>query len=101
MYRYEVHNLVGFIRYVACNWFANTYYEWRIDGMLKEKVERTIGDPTEPFAQPLRLIKPIVFEHEIEWIAYNGDALAHDFGALCDGELYTPEKAKHIEGVAP
>ncbi|GAH63043.1 unnamed protein product, partial [marine sediment metagenome] len=89
---------VAFIRRVGCNWFANTRYYWRIDGQLKELVQRVIGSPAGPTNSPMNLSDPLIAYEKIEWVAYNGDTVPHVFEVLNDGVLYPAEVAKLLEG---
>lgn len=77
---------VGFINEVACDWFANTYVEFIVDGALKEKIEREI-----PIETPKEYNPPIVAEKWIKFVAHNDDTSDHVFGVLCDGELCKPK----------
>lgn len=90
---------VAFIRLVGCNWFANTRYYWRIDGQLKEIVQRVIGAPASPTSQPMNLRDPLIVYDRIRWVVFNGDAVPHTFEVLNDGVLYPPEVAKILSGV--
>lgn len=78
---------VGFIDEVACDWFANTFLEFIVDGALKEKIEREI-----PFSTPKEYNPPIVATKWIKFIAHNEDTSDHVFGVLVDGTLCRPRR---------
>ena len=71
----------AYIQRTANNWFENTYYEWRVDGELVEKVERMVA----PTPAPKPESPPIVAVDKIEWIAFNNSTSSHNFGVLQDG----------------
>ena len=95
---YKVAPFVAFIYYIGCNWFADTYYLWEIDGLPKERIERIIGNSSSPTSEPLRLEKPIVARDKIKWTAYNDSSTDHFFEVLNDGVLYPPGVAKYLGG---
>lgn len=85
IYHYQVPPAyVAFLWELALRWWANTYWIWQIDGETVQKVERTIGNINEPYKMTPR---PYKAEDEIKLIAYNNDSVAHEFKAVCDGEL--------------
>ena len=71
----------AYIQRTGNNWFQNTYFEWKVDGEIIEKVERMIAPV--PAAKPES--PPIVAVDSIEWIAYNNSDSQHTFEVLQDG----------------
>ena len=71
----------AYIQRTGNNWFQNTYWEWKVDGELVEKVERLIA--------PVHITKPevppIIAIDKIEWIAHNNSDSSHIFEVLQDG----------------
>lgn len=72
----------GFIENIACSWWENTYYEFRIDGRLEEKIERSI-----PFATPYKYDTPLIVEKKVEWIFVNNGTVPRDPDVLCQGTI--------------
>lgn len=91
VYEYDVRPYLAYIWYVGCHWYANTYYLWEIDGVLKEKVQRIIGSSVAPVSEPVRLEKPLIASRKIRWVAYNNDTVDHVFEVFHDGILYSAE----------
>ena len=98
VYYYNVRPLVAFIWYVGCSWFPKTHYNWTIDNVLREKVERIYGYPSAPMSQPFKLAKPLIAKDNIRWVAYNNDDEPHVFDVYHDGILHSPEVAKQLGG---
>ncbi len=71
----------AYIQRTGNNWFQNTYFEWRVDGELVEKVERMIA----PVPAPKPESPPIKAVEKIEWIAFNNSDSSHTFEVLQDG----------------
>jgi len=85
VYTYEVpSDYVAFMWELALRWWANTYWIWEIDGDTVERIERTVGNMNEPYKLTPR---PYKAEEEIRLIAYNNNTEAHEFRAVCNGEL--------------
>lgn len=84
------------LRVVGCLWWPDTYLKWLIDGELKEKVERNIGNVNNPLGEPYVMPRPIVVRDQIEWIAYNNSSNTIKFGVLHDGEIYPKEIARRV-----
>lgn len=92
---YEIH-----VYSVGCKWFPNTYFDWIVDGTLRERVRRTIGSASSPMSQPSRLDPPIIAKRRIRWVAHNEDTEvdgtgayvnpSHVFEVFMDGVLYRP-----------
>ncbi len=77
----------GFVEQVSCDWFANTYIEFIIDGVLIEKIQRDIPiNRPEPYNPPLVAVKSIRF------VVHNESLLDHAFGILTKGRLCTVKK---------
>ena len=71
----------AYIQRTGNNWFPNTYFEWKVDGEIVEKVERMIA----PTPAPKPESPPIIAVDKIEWIAYNNSNSIHTFAVLQDG----------------
>ncbi len=71
----------AYIQRTANNWFPNTYWKWKVDGELVEKVERQIS----PVHIPKLEHPPIVAIDKIEWVAVNNSTSSHIFEVLQDG----------------
>lgn len=99
VYQYDLSGMVAFISYVGVKWYANSHIDFTIDGTLREKIERTIGNFVSPTSQPEYYDPPIIAKNQILFKAYNQDTTEHKFEILCDGALYTYEQAKLMRGV--
>ena len=71
----------AYIQRTGNNWFQDTYFEWKVDGEIIEKVERMIA----PTPAPKPESPPIIAVDSIKWIAYNNSDSSHKFGVLQDG----------------
>lgn len=98
IYEYETGNNVAFVYHVGCQYYANVQYRWYMDGVLKENIERTIGNPNSPMSEPLQLVKPYIAEKRIIWRGINKSDSDHVFEVLCDGILYPKGIANLLGG---
>ena len=72
----------GFINKVSCDWYKSCFWEWSVDGVLIEKVEREVS-----VTEPDEFSPPIIARKWIRWIYYNKDTVDHVVGVMLDGEL--------------
>ena len=86
--------LVGIIKEVANDWYPHTFLEWYTDYSPK-KIEYVIGQVDAPKEYE----EGIPFQHEVKWIAYNNDTVAHTFGVLCDGYFIDRETFLKTTGI--
>jgi len=85
--------LVGIITQVANSWFPNTHLDWLIDHDPK-RVEYIIGAVNAP----KHFDRGVPFFDEVEWIAWNDDAVDHVFQVLCDGFFIDKKLYNKIAG---
>lgn len=75
----------GFIRNIAMDYYADTFYEWIIDGKAAQKIEYTHN-----ITGPRRITPPRIAKKHIRWYFTNNGDVAVVAGVLCDGELIRP-----------
>ena len=73
---------VGFIGKVAWDWYEKSFYEWKIDGHLYEKLQRTSEVQTPDEYSP-----PIIAQKSIRFYFTNNDTKTLAPGVLCDGQM--------------
>ena len=73
---------MAFINKISVDWFAACYWEWKVDGRLVDRIERTIS-----ISEPDEYNPPIVAKHWIKWTYFNESDTDRRVGVLCDGVL--------------
>lgn len=76
---------VAFVNRVGADWYAGSYYIWKMDGHTQDRIERTI-QITEP--QPWK--PAVVAEREIIFEGYNDTDADLVMAIFCDGTLAKP-----------
>ena len=77
----------GFIDKMGINWYADTFYDFIIDGRRQEKIERSIE-----MTQPDEYDPPFVAKKSIRFWFNNNSANTISPGVLCSGQLVRPAK---------
>ncbi|KKL24077.1 hypothetical protein LCGC14_2418970 [marine sediment metagenome] len=78
-------NMTGFISQVANNWYSNTYFVFKVNGMpIEDRIEREMA----PVNIPMTYNPPIIARKKIEWIAFNNTSDDLEFEILCNGTMY-------------
>ena len=75
----------GFVRTISQDYYADTFYEWIIDGKASRKIEYTFS-----ITEPRELKPPRIAKKHIRWYFTNNGLVAVVAGVLCDGELVRP-----------
>ena len=75
----------AFIRKVGVDWYNDTHWEWRMDGVLKERIQRTIEDVSS--FKPDEYDPPLIAEKWIRFTFWNNSGAALTPGCLVEGEL--------------
>lgn len=79
---------VAFIDKVSVDWYVDTFTEFIIDGILKEKIQRTILDVDSVRLEPYD--PPLIAEKRVRFIVTNNSDADIVPGILCDGYLCKP-----------
>lgn len=87
VFRLDIPNgFVGFIYWMANNWFSNTYYRLSIDG--EEIEDGKIDWQYAALNNPRQISPPYVAEKYIEVTGVNNSSESINFEWLIDGKIY-------------
>lgn len=101
--------MVLLVDQISTNWFANTYWSFEVDNVVKEggnSVEggghRILGSPdTSPSNNPYKLPYPLIAKRWVRWRAWNDSGTTRNFSASVDGLLVPKKNADFMGGIRP
>lgn len=99
--------MVFLVDQISTSWFADCYWEFQIDNVVKEggnSVEggghRIIGSPdTSPSNNPYKLPYPLIAKRWVRWRAWNDSTTNRNFSASVDGLLVPKKNADFMGGI--